>query len=140
MHRSEDAPSPTPSHAVVSTARAPAAIGPYSQAITAGSTTYTAGQIALDPATGELVAPGDAAAQTDRVMDNLLAVLAAAGHTPQDIVKTTIYLVDLDDFGAVNARYEAALGEHKPARATVQVARLPRDARVEIDAVAVARG
>ncbi len=139
MHRSQDdTPKPAP-HVVAETPGAPAAIGPYSQAITAGSTTYTAGQIALDPTTGELVAPGDAAAQTDRVMANLLAVLAAAGRTAEDIVKTTIYLADLDDFAAVNERYQAALGGHRPARSTVQVARLPRGARVEIDAVAVAR-
>lgn len=143
MHRSEQtSPQPPPvvaPHEAVSTPAAPAAIGPYSQAITAGSTTYTAGQIALDPATGELVAPGDAAAQTDRVMANLLAVLAAAGRGAEDIVKTTIYLADLSDFAAVNERYEASLGGHRPARSTVQVARLPRGARVEIDAIAVAR-
>lgn len=124
-------------HDVIATDRAPAAIGPYSQAIRAAGATFCSGQIALDPATGEMVGAGDAAAETRQVMANLEAVLAAAGHAIGDIVKVTIYLVDLADFQAVGAVYAEALGDHRPARATVQVAALPRGARVEIDAIAV---
>jgi len=124
-------------HAIISTPSAPRAIGPYSQAVRAGDTTYLSGQIALDPATGELVAQGDVVAQTRQVMANLLAVLAAAGHEATDLVKCTIYLSDMDDFGAVNQIYAEVLGGHRPARATVEVSRLPRDVRVEIDAIAV---
>ncbi len=125
-------------HDVIATPAAPAAIGPYSQAIRAGDTTYFSGQIALDPATGALVGAGDAAAQARQVMKNLLAVVAAAGHSAEQIVKCSIFLADMDDFGAVNAVYEQALAGHRPARATVEVSRLPKDARVEIDAIAVA--
>ncbi|MBX3459861.1 MAG: Rid family detoxifying hydrolase [Planctomycetes bacterium] len=119
----------------VTTPDAPAAIGPYSQAVVAGGFVFCSGQIALEPKTGALV--GDTAAQQCvRVMSNLLAVLGAAGCTFADVVKTTIYLKDMNDFGAVNEAYAAALGEHRPARATVQAARLPKDALVEIDCVA----
>lgn len=117
---------------------APKAIGPYSQAVQApvSRTLWLSGQIALDPATGELV-PGDVAVQTERVMDNLAAVLAAAGGSFEDVVKCTIYLVDLADFAKVNEVYGRRFRSDPPARATVQVAALPRGARVEIDAVAV---
>jgi 2-iminobutanoate/2-iminopropanoate deaminase len=115
---------------------APAAIGPYSQAVRAGELVFLSGQIPLDPATGTIV-EGDIATQTRRVMENLRAVLAAAGCTFADVVRTTIYLVDLGHFGAVNEAYGAFLTEPFPARATVQVAALPRGAQVEIDAVAV---
>lgn len=120
----------------VRTADAPQAIGPYSQATVAQGLVFTAGQIALDPATGEIV-PGDVAAQTERVMANLRAILAAAGTGLDRVVKTTVFLRDMADFGAMNAVYAAAFGEHRPARSTVAVAGLPRDVRVEIEAVAL---
>jgi 2-iminobutanoate/2-iminopropanoate deaminase len=119
----------------ISTADAPAAIGPYSQAIHAGDLVFLSGQVPIDPATGELVG-GDIAAQTDRVLDNLGAVLAAAGCGFADVVKTTIYLVDLGDFQAVNQTYAKRFSAAPPARATVQVSALPKGARVEIDAIA----
>ena len=115
---------------------APAPIGPYSPALRAGTLLFVSGQIALDPATGDLV-PGDAATQAAQVMKNLSALLAAAGATFAHVVKTTIYLTDLADFAAVNEVYGRHLGTPAPARATVEVSRLPKDARVEIDAVAV---
>lgn len=119
----------------VRTDGAPAAIGPYSQAIVSGGFVFTAGQIALDPATGELVG-GGAAAETERVLENLSAVLAAAGTSLRSVVKTTVYLADLDDYAAVNEVYGRYFAEPHPARSAVQVARLPRGARVEIDAIA----
>ena len=119
----------------IKTERAPAAIGPYSQAIKSGDLVFLSGQIPLDPASGELVS-GDVEAQARRVLDNLRAVLAAAGCSFQDVVKTTIYLIDLADFTAVNAVYESFFSGDPPARATVQVAALPKGARVEIDAIA----
>ena len=123
----------------IATQDAPAAIGPYSQAVRAGGElVFLSGQIPLDPATGTLV-EGDIAAQTRRVMENLRAVLAAAGCTFADVVRTTIYLVDLGHVAAVNEAYGAFLAEPYPARATVQVAALPRGAHVEIDAIAVRR-
>ena len=122
----------------VSTDKAPAAIGPYSQAIIANGLLFTAGQIALDPATGQLVA-GDVTAQTERVMTNLDAVLAAAGVSWGDVVKTTVYLQDMSHFPAVNEIYGKRLGAARPARSTVQVSGLPRGALVEIDAVAVVK-
>jgi 2-iminobutanoate/2-iminopropanoate deaminase len=114
---------------------APAAIGPYSQGVVAGGLLFTAGQIALDPQTGELV-EGDAAAQTRRVMDNLTAVLEAAGAGWDRVVKADIFLVDLADFAAVNEVYAEYAGAEPPARATVEVGALPRDALVEIAVVA----
>lgn len=126
------------SRRAVSTAGAPRAIGPYSQAIGAGELLFCSGQIGLDPATGELVA-GGAASECRRALENLRAVLAEAGLDLRDVVKTTIYLADLADFEAVNRTYAAALVEPYPARATVGVAALPRGARVEIEAVAVRR-
>lgn len=119
----------------IRTPLAPAAIGPYSQAVLSGDLLFTSGQIPLDPATGAMV-DGDVTAQTRRVMENLSAVLAAAGATFADVVKSTIYVLDLADFAAVNAVYGAYFSGPPPARATVQVARLPRDARVEIDMIA----
>jgi len=121
----------------IDTTHAPGAIGPYSQAIRHGSMVFLSGQIPLDPSTGAIV-EGDIRAQTDRVMKNLEAVLGAAGLDFGHVVKTTIYLVDLGDFQAVNEVYGGYLREPFPARATVQVSALPRGARVEIDAVALA--
>lgn len=114
---------------------APRAIGAYAQAVRAGDWLYCSGQIAIDPETGELV-PGGAAKQTDRVMRNLAAVLEEAGASLERVVKTTVYLDDLDDFAEMNEVYGRHLGEHRPARAAVEVAGLPRGAAVEIDAVA----
>jgi 2-iminobutanoate/2-iminopropanoate deaminase len=115
---------------------APKAIGPYAQAVRSGSFVFTAGQIALDPATMEVV-PGDVAAQTEQVLANLTAVLAAAGTSWANVVKTTVFLRDMADFAAVNAVYGRVLGDARPARSTVAVFGLPRDVRVEIEAVAV---
>jgi 2-iminobutanoate/2-iminopropanoate deaminase len=122
----------------ISSADAPRAIGPYSQAVAArgARTLYLSGQIPLDPATGEMVA-GGIAEQTERVLGNLGAVLAAGGAGFEHVVRTTIYLVDLADFAKVNEIYARAFPGDPPARATVQVAALPRGARVEIDAIAV---
>jgi len=121
---------------VISTPEAPAAIGPYSQAVQAGNFLFASGQIAIDPATGELVTDG-VAAQTQRVMENLGAVLAAAGADFSSVVKTTIYLADMGDFAQVNEVYAGYFEQAPPARATVEVARLPKDLAVEIDAIAV---
>jgi 2-iminobutanoate/2-iminopropanoate deaminase len=123
----------------IHTAGAPAAIGPYQQGVAAGGFVFTSGQIALDPVSGALE-EGDAAAQTVRVMANLAAVLAAAGLTFADVVKTTVFLIDMNDFAAVNAVYgESFEGGQTPARSTVAVAALPRGARVEIEAIAQQR-
>ncbi len=122
-------------HELVQTDGAPAPIGPYSQAVRSGKTLYCSGQIALDPASGNLV-DGDAAAQTEQVMKNLGAVLREAGYGYADIVKTTIFLIDMNDFVAVNAVYGRTFDAIKPARSTVAVAGLPRGARVEIDCIA----
>ena len=121
---------------VISTPDAPAAIGPYSQAIVHGGLVYTAGQVALDPATMELV-PGGVAEQADRALTNLTAVLAEAGSGLDRVIKTTVYLVDMADFGAMNEVYARHFGSHRPARSTVAVAGLPKGARVEIDVIAV---
>lgn len=117
------------------TPSAPAAIGPYSQAVAVDGWLYTSGQVALDPATGELVA-GDFAAQTERVFANLEAVLASGGCRFADVVKATVYLADMADFPVLNGIYARVFGNHRPARSTVQVAGLPKAARVEIDLVA----
>jgi 2-iminobutanoate/2-iminopropanoate deaminase len=122
----------------IQTTGAPAAIGPYSQAIVAGRLVYTAGQIALDPQTMEVV-QGGITEQTERVMQNLQAILEAAGASLSTVIKTTVFLADMTEFGAMNEVYGRWFGEHKPARSTVQVARLPRDVRVEIEAVASLR-
>ena len=119
----------------VSTNQAPRAIGPYSQAVRAGGLLCVSGQIPLDPATGSVI-DADIAAQTHRVMQNLRAVLEAAGTSLDSVVKTTIFLTDLNDFGAVNDVYGGYFTPPAPARATVQVARLPRDVSIEIDAIA----
>jgi 2-iminobutanoate/2-iminopropanoate deaminase len=124
----------------VATSSAPGAIGPYSQAILVegvARTLYCSGQIALDPASGELV-PGDVAVQTERVMQNLEAILSAAGLTFANVVKTTVFLADLADFTRMNEVYAKRFGAAPPARSTVQAAALPRGARVEIEVVAVA--
>lgn len=120
---------------IVESDAAPPAIGPYSQGIIAGGFLYSAGQIPLDPATRQVV-EGDIVAQTRRVLDNLQAVLAAAGATWKDVVKTTVYLQDMGDFTRMNEVYSAAVGDARPARSTVQVAALPRGVLVEIDLVA----
>ena len=119
----------------IQTAQAPAAIGPYAQAVRAGNLLFVSGQIPLDPATGQMVA-GDITVQTERVLKNLAAILEAAGSNLARVLKTTVYLRDLEDFGKMNAVYAKFLGEDPPARATVQAARLPRDAAVEIDLIA----
>jgi 2-iminobutanoate/2-iminopropanoate deaminase len=121
--------------AAVSTDRAPAAIGPYSQAVRSGQLVFCSGQVALDPVSGAMVGD-DAATQTRQVLDNLEAVLRAAGASFGDVVKTTIYLANLDDFQAVNRVYAERFPAPAPARATVEVSRLPKEALVEIDAVA----
>ncbi len=118
----------------ISTAAAPAAIGPYSQAIKAGDFLFVSGQIPLDPATGAVV-DGDIRAQARRVLENLAAIVSAAGSSMAAVVKTTVYLADMNDFPALNEVYGTFFGQPAPARVTVQVARLPRDVRVEIDAV-----
>lgn len=121
---------------IIQTTEAPAAIGPYSQAIAIGPFVYTSGQIALDPASGQLV-NGDVTQETERVLQNLSAVLAAAGCSLSDVVKTTIFLTDLGNFATVNEVYGRFFGESSPARSTVGVHALPRGAAVEIEAVAV---
>jgi 2-iminobutanoate/2-iminopropanoate deaminase len=120
---------------IVATNGAPKAIGPYSQAVVADGTVYTAGQIALDPKTGEVVGK-TTAEQTEQVLKNLAAVLAGAGSELGMVVKTTVYLADMADFSAMNEVYAKHFGEHKPARSTVQAAGLPKGVRVEIDAIA----
>jgi 2-iminobutanoate/2-iminopropanoate deaminase len=127
----------TPEKTAIATTRAPGAIGPYSQAIRAGGLLFCSGQIALDPATGAIVGAEDVAAQTHQVLANLGAVLEAGGASFAGVVKTTIYLADMNDFPVVNQIYAGYVGTPPPARATVQVARLPKDVRVEIDAIAV---
>ncbi len=117
---------------------APNAVGPYSHAVVAGDLIYCSGQVPLDPATSELVT-GDVAAQTGRILDNLAAVLAAAGSGLERIVKTTVFLVDISDFAAMNDAYAKRFGDHRPARSTIGVAALPRGARVEIECVAARR-
>jgi reactive intermediate/imine deaminase len=122
----------------VVTAAAPAPVGPYNQAVKAGGLLFCSGQIALDPATGEMVGSGDVEAETRQVLANLQAVLAAAGCSPQQVVRTTVFLADLADFAKVNALYAEVFGAGvSPARACVQVAALPKGGRVEIDCMAV---
>lgn len=119
----------------IQTDKAPAAIGPYSQAIIVNNMLYTAGQIPLDPGSMTIV-EGGIAEQTDRVMKNLTAILEAAGVTLASVVKTTVFLSDMNEFGAMNEVYGRWFGDHKPARSTVEVARLPKDVKVEIEVVA----
>lgn len=123
----------------ISSPSAPKAIGPYSPAVRAGQLLFISGQVPIDPATGALVG-GDIAAQTRRVLDNVGALLAAAGRSFSHVVRTTVFLADMNDFAAVNEVYGTYFSEPYPARATVQVARLPKDARVEIDAIATYEG
>ena len=122
----------------VQTGGAPAAIGPYSQGMRLGDLIFTAGQIPLDPGSMEIVGK-DVAEQTERVMQNLRAILIEAGASLETVLKTTVYLADMDDFAAMNEVYGRHFSSHKPARSTVEVARLPKDVRVEIDAVAAIR-
>lgn len=122
----------------VSTAGAPKAIGPYSQAVQSNGFLFTAGQVALDPNRGELVA-GGISEQTARALENLRAILDAAHSDFSQVVKTTVFLVDMADFAAMNEVYSRAFGDHRPARSTVAVAALPRGARVEIEVIAAVR-
>jgi 2-iminobutanoate/2-iminopropanoate deaminase len=121
---------------IISTSEAPAAIGPYSQAVRVGSTIYCAGQIPLDPKSGQIVS-GDAATQTRRVLENIAAVLKAEGITFENVVKTTIFLTDLGNFQTVNEVYGSYFKNQPPARSTVQVSALPKGANVEIEVIAV---
>jgi 2-iminobutanoate/2-iminopropanoate deaminase len=123
---------------IIATDKAPKAIGPYSQATLVGNVIYTAGQIALDPGTMQVVGL-NVAEQTDRVLKNLAAVLEQAGSSLQHVVKTTVFLIDMADFPAMNEVYARHFGDHRPARSTVAVRMLPKDARVEIDAIALRR-
>lgn len=121
---------------IISTQNAPGAIGPYSQAVKTGNLVFCSGQIPIDPETGDFVSE-DVAEQAEQVLKNLSAVLEAAGTSLNNVVKTTVFLADMNDFVAMNEIYAKYFSENKPARATVQAARLPRDARVEIDCIAV---
>jgi len=121
---------------IVATEKAPKAIGPYSQAVMHNGMAYLSGQIPLDPATGQLV-EGDISAQTTRVLENLQAVLEACGSGLDQVVKTTVYIQDMREFGEMNEVYGKYFSQNPPARATVEAARLPRDVRVEIDAIAI---
>jgi 2-iminobutanoate/2-iminopropanoate deaminase len=119
----------------VSTASAPRAIGPYSQAVRAGALLFVSGQVPLDPATGQLV-EGDIAAQTHRVLQNIGEILKSGGASFDHVVRTTVFLADMNDFAAMNDVYATYFSSPAPARATVQVSRLPKDARIEIDVIA----
>ena len=121
---------------IIATENAPRAIGPYSQAVRAGNLVFASGQIPIDPATGEFI-PGGIAEQTEQVLKNLTALFAAAGVGLDQVVKTTVFLADMNDFTAMNEVYGRFFSEAPPARATVQAARLPRDAKVEIEAIAM---
>ena len=123
---------------VISTAEAPRAIGPYSQAIRANGFIFVSGQVAIDPATQQVVA-GNAAMQTERIMKNLCAILKAAGSCLERVVRSTVFLKDMDDFAAMNDVYAKYFGATAPARSTVEVARLPKDVLVEIDVIALAK-
>jgi len=124
---------------VIATHAAPAAIGPYSQAVRVGETLYCAGQIAIDPATGKMV-PGGVEPETRQVLANIRAVLSAAGFSPTDVVQAQVFLADLNDYAAMNSIYAETFGVAPPARAAMQVARLPKDARIEIMVTAVRAG
>lgn len=123
---------------IIKTGQAPAAIGPYEQGIVIGGMLFTSGQIALDPATGKFL-EGTIEEETELVIKNLEAIITASGFTVKDVVKTTVYLTDLGHFGQVNQVYDKFFGESKPARACVQVAALPKGAKIEMDAIAVSR-
>ena len=130
--------SPSSAIEAVASQAAPEPVGPYNQAVKAGGLVFCSGQIGLDPASGAMVGEGDVAAETRQVLSNLKAVLAEAGCTPQQVVRTTVFLVDLKDFASVNEIYATVFGEGvSPARACVQVAGLPKGALVEIDCIAV---
>ena len=120
---------------IIATENAPKAIGPYSQAVSYNGVLYCSGQIPLDPASGSIV-EGDVTAQTERVLENLKAVLEAAGSSMEKVLKTTVFIKDMTEFGKINEVYARYFGASLPARATVEVARLPRDVRVEIEAIA----
>ncbi|MEI6211128.1 MAG: RidA family protein [bacterium] len=120
----------------IDTSAAPQAVGPYAQAVQAGGFVFCSGQLGLDPKTGQLVAAGTAE-QTRQVLQNLAAVLEAAGSGLRLVTKVTVFLTDMNDFAAMNAEYAKAFGTHKPARSTVEVRRLPKDARVEIECIAI---
>jgi len=122
---------------VISTSLAPSAIGPYSQAIRAGNLLFVSGQIPINPVTGQLIEDTTIQAQTRRVLQNLLAIVAAAGGSPSNIVKTTVFLRDMGDFAEMNAVYAEFFRSQPPARATIEAARLPRDVSVEIDCTAI---
>ena len=124
---------------IIATERAPQAIGPYSQAIVANGFVFASGQIPIDPATGQFV-EGGIVEQTEQVLRNVSNLLEAAGTSLSRVVKTTVFLADMNDFAAMNETYASFFGENPPARSTVQAARLPRDARVEIEVVALAGG
>jgi 2-iminobutanoate/2-iminopropanoate deaminase len=121
---------------IISTDTAPAAIGPYSQAVVSNGTAYLSGQIPIDPTTGQLLA-GDITAQSERVLENLKALLAACGSSMGQVLKVTVYLKDMDDFVAMNEVYGRYFEKSPPARAAIQAARLPKDVSVEMDAIAV---
>lgn len=121
---------------IITTEKAPAAIGPYSQAVKVGNLLFTSGQIPLDPATGQVI-PGDIQAQTRRVLDNLSAVLQAAGTSLDKVVKATVFIKNMDDFAAINSVYGEYFTANPPARSTVEVARLPKDVGVEIEVIAL---
>ena len=122
---------------IISTPAAPSAIGPYSQAVRAGNLVFVSGQIPIDPSTGDLIEDKSIQGQTTRVLQNLVAIVEAAGGSAQNIVKTTVFLRDMADFAEMNAVYSSFFSSSPPARATVQAARLPRDVSVEIDCIAV---
>ncbi len=121
---------------IITTEKAPAAIGPYSQAVKAGNLLFTSGQIPLDPATGQVI-PGDIQAQTRRVLDNLSAILQAAGTSLDKVIKATVFIKNMDDFAVINSVYGEYFANNPPARSTVEVARLPKDVGVEIEVVAL---
>ena len=121
---------------IVASDGAPKAVGPYSQAVAAGDLIFCSGQIPLDPATGQMV-EGDIAVQTARVLDNLSAVLTAAGSDLAHVVKTSVFLADINDFTAMNEAYAQRFGAHRPARATIEAGKLPRGAKIEIECIAV---
>jgi 2-iminobutanoate/2-iminopropanoate deaminase len=122
---------------VISTPNAPSAIGPYSQAIRAGNMLFVSGQIPMDPSTGKLIEDTEIKAQTKRVLDNMLAIIQAAGGSADNIVRTTVFLKDMNDFAEMNSVYAEYFQSAPPARSTVQAARLPRDVSVEIDCIAI---
>ena len=122
---------------IISTSLAPSAIGPYSQAVRAENLLFVSGQIPIDPSTGQLIADKSIQSQTRRVLENILAIVAAAGGSVQNIVKTTVFLRDMGDFAEMNAVYSEFFSSAQPARSTVEAARLPRDVAVEIDCIAV---